>query len=218
MNIEEVTGRQPRLRRGIDRLMAAAQDTSEFKDWYRQHEPIIDELFGQDAKCFKAILAATSQAASVQANVGLALKAYKQLKDGQPFTGYLPGVINNLDRIRGEQALFGPKISEFGGAMNSQIDQVAVDRHIGELLFGRTKPSPAMIVKAKQVITQIAQRLGWEPREVQASLWAYNQIQRGGAPETILNYHTVLNNKRTEIQLIRQAYQAIEQEQQQVAA
>jgi len=217
MRIQEVVRRQPRLRMGFDRLMTAAQESADFRDWYRRHEPLIDELFGEDAKLFKSILAATSQAASVLANVGLALKAYKQLKDGQPFTGYLPGVINNLDRIRGEQALFGPKIEAFGGAMQSQVDQVAVDRHIGELLFGRPKPSPAMIRKAKQVIAQIAQQLGWEPREVQASLWAYNQMRRGGTPETVMNYHTVLNNKAQEIQLIRQAYQNIEQ-QPQVAA
>lgn len=212
MKIVEVVRRPPRLRRGIDTLMAAAQQSSDFRDWYRKHEPIIDELFGEDAKLFKAILSATSQAASVLANVGLALKAYKQFKAGQPFEGYLPGVVNNLDRIRGEQTLFGPKIASFGGAMDDQAGEVAVDRHIGELLFGTVKPSPAMIVKAKQVITQIAQKLGWEPREVQASLWAYNQMRRGGTPETVLNYHTVLNNKRQEIQLIRQAYQQIEQQ------
>lgn len=213
MRIDEVVRRQPRLRMGIDRLMAAAQQSSDFRDWYRRHEPLIDQLFGEDAKLFKSILAATSQASSVLSNVGLALKAYKQLKNGQPFTGYLPGVINNLERIRGEQALFGPKIEAFGGAMHSQADQIAVDRHIGELLFGRPKPSPAMIRRAKEVINQIAQSLGWEPREVQASLWAYNQMRRGGTPETVLNYHTVLNNKQQEIAMIRQAYQAIEGQQ-----
>jgi hypothetical protein len=212
MKIVEVVRKQPRLRRGIDTLMAAAQESANFRDWYQKHESIIDELFGEDSKLFKSILAATSQAASVLSNVGLALKAYQQMKRGEPFVGYLPQVIKNLDRIRGEQELFGPKISEFGGAMQSQAGQVAVDRHIGELLFGTMKPNRAMIEKAKQVITQIAQRLGWEPREVQASLWAYNQMLRGGTPESVYSYHTVLNNRRKEIQLIRRVFQDIQQE------
>ena len=210
MRILEIV-KQPRLRMGPDRLMMAAQEMSNCRDWYIRHEPLIDELFQEDAKLFKALLSATSQACSVQTNVPLALKAYQQLKRGQPFTGYLPAVSRNLDRLRGEQALFGPKISAFDGAMNNKADEVAVDRHIGELLFGNPKPTLGQIRKGKVVIEKIAKRLGWEPREVQASLWAYNKMIRGEDPESVVTYHTVLNNKREEIQLIRKAFQELQQ-------
>lgn len=212
MLISEVV-RSTRLRMGIERLMQAAQEMSEWKDWYQRHEPLIEELFGDDAKLFKALLAATSQRASIYTNVPLALKAYQQIKRGEPFVGFMPQVVMNLERLRGEQALFGRKISQFGGAMDNQANQVAVDQHIGELFFGTRKPGPTQVRKAKQVITQIAQKLGWQPREVQAALWAYNKSVRSEEPETVYTYHTVLNNRREEINLIRQALAAIKQPQ-----
>ena len=121
-----------RLRMGFERLMAAAQEMTDWRNWYIEHETLIEELFGTDAKLFRALLAATSQLSSVTTNVPLALKAYQQLKRGEPFTGYMPQVINNLERIRNDQALSGLKISQFGGAMDNSItDNIAVDQHIG---------------------------------------------------------------------------------------
>ncbi len=127
------------------------------------------------------------------------------------FSGFMPNIIPNLERIRGEQALFGRKIHPFSNAMNNAADQVAVDQHIGELFFGNPKPTRRQVERAKQVITQIAQKLGWQPREVQASWWAYNKMIRGEKPETVYSYTTILNNKRKEIQLIRQAFQTVQQ-------
>lgn len=212
MLICEITKAPPRLKMGVDRLQAAAQEMASWKDWYDRHTSLVNELFDEDAKLFSALLAATSQRTSVYVNVPLALKAYQQLKKGQPFQGFMAPMIPNLERIRGEQALFGPKITQFAGAMDNQADKVAVDMHIGELLFGNPRPTLRQVERAKQVITQIAQKLGWQPREVQASLWAYNKMNRGEKPETVHTYATILNNKRQEIGLIRKAFQEIQQE------
>jgi hypothetical protein len=50
-----------------------------WKDWYSEHQETLDDFFGEYAGLFQEILAVTSQAASVKANVGLALKAFGQV-------------------------------------------------------------------------------------------------------------------------------------------
>lgn len=185
---------------------------SDWRDWYVRHEPLIDELFGNDAPLFRKLLAATSQRTNVSSNVGLALKAYQQYKRGEPFTGYLPPVAMNLERIRQDQDMAGRKIGDFSGALDNQGDKIAVDQHIGELFFGDRRPSRAQVAKAKETIILIAQKLGWPPREVQASLWAYNQLVRGTHPQKITSYHHSLTNLRDQIMQIRQALATINQE------
>lgn len=208
MLISEVTNRRPtRLRMGIAKLLAAAQQMSDWRDWYVRHQHLIEELFGEDAALFRSLLSATSQASNVSSNVGLALKAYQQFKRGEQFTGYLPAVIANLNRIRAAQQLSGAKISEFGGAMHDDANRIAVDRHIGELFYGTTKLSRAQIEKAKQTILKIAQKLNWPPREVQATLWAYNLVRRGEVPISYMDRLLVLSDR---IRHIRQALRQID--------
>ena len=125
-------------------------------------------MFGDDAPLFRKILSATSQASSVPANVALAIKAYKQMLSGDKFTGYLPAVIRNLERIRTDEGLRGQKISQYGQAVTADEAEaakgVAVDRHIARLLFGVDRPTARQVEVATDIINQIADRLGWEPR------------------------------------------------------
>jgi hypothetical protein len=196
---------------GIDKLDQAAKEMDSWKDWYSRHQAIIDDIFGEDAKLFKTILSATSQASGVAANVSLALKAYQQMVKGEPFVGYLPAVIKNLERIRAEQELFGPKIHAFGGANDGKEDEIAVDRHIAQLFFNVQTPNKSQIQKAKLTINKIAKKLGWAPRDVQASLWAYNQIRTGHKPESVRSYDTILNDRKEEIRKITAALHDIRQ-------
>lgn len=201
------------LRHGIETLLAAAQQMSDWRDWYVRHEPLIAELFGEDAGLFRSLLAATSQRTKVPVNVALALKAYQQFKRGEPFTGYLPQVTGNLERLRQRQQMVGQKVVDFAAAMDQAGDRIAVDHHITELLFGNRRPSREQIIKAKETINLIANRLGWQPREVQATLWAYNQVIRGGRRKTnIFSYEHVLNKLRDQISQVRQALGQISQE------
>jgi hypothetical protein len=209
MKITEVI-KPTRLRMGVERLLAAAQEMTDWRNWYIEHEDLIEELFGDDAKLFRSLLAATSQLSSVTTNVPLALKAYQQLKRGEPFTGYMPQVIRNLDRIRDNQSLSGLKISQFGGAMENGADNVAIDQHIGDLFFGNPKPTPPQVRKAKIVIAKIAGKLGWQPREVQAALWAYNKMRHG---QKIHTYQSVLDQHREKVMAVVQALNALKQEQ-----
>jgi hypothetical protein len=195
-----------RLRIGVDRLVAAAETQKSWRDWYDRHQTTLGELFGDDAPLFQKLLSATSQMASVKANVGLALKAYRQLKTGEPFTGYLPAVIKNLDRVRDATALAGPKISQYGKANEGAVGAIPVDRHIAELLFGAKTPTSSMISKAQDTLRTVAKRLGWEPRQVQAALWAFNQVRKGTEPGNVQSYDTILLDKADAIRALRSAF------------
>jgi hypothetical protein len=189
-------------------LLEDAKATSSWRDWYDRHERQIEDLFGDDAPLFRQILSATSQAASVASNVSLALKAYEQLLNNRPFTGYLPAVIKNLDRIKADEALRGQKISQYGKANEAAAGAaggVAVDRHIAQLMFGTDRPTKQMVQKATKAIQSISRLLGWQPREVQAALWAFNQIRGGVDPSNVKSYDFYLARKQEDIRALRSA-------------
>lgn len=180
--------------RTVEDLVNIADVMKSWKDWYDRYEGVLREFLGSDheAQLFQELLSATSQMASVKANVGLAIKAYDQLKSGQPFEGYLPAVIKNLERIRNNEALRGPKISQYGDASRGKEDAIAVDRHIAMIIFDVKSPSPKQRAQAMEMVREVATRLGWAPREVQAALWAGNQILLGTPEEKIGSYDVEL--------------------------
>jgi hypothetical protein len=183
--------------RTVDQLVQIADGMKSWRDWYDRYEQVLIDFLGspEEAQLFQDILSATSQAASVKANVGLAIRAYDSMKSGQPFTGFLPAVIGNLNRIRENQAVQGRKIGQYGEASNGNADAIAVDRHIAMVIFGVKAPSPKQIEQAKAMIREVASQLGWDPREVQAALWAGNQILLGTPEENIGSYDAVLLKK-----------------------
>lgn len=197
------TVREGRIRKTVAELTNAADSMKSWRDWYDRHDQTLRDVFGDDAELFQKLLSATSQAASVPANIGLALKAYRQLFSGEPFTGYLPAVIKNLDRVAENVALRGQKISEYGSANEGNADAIAVDRHIAMLFFGTKSPNAKQVASAKQRIRTIAERLGWQPREIQAALWAYNQTLLGTRPEDVKSYDTIIEKNRGRIDELR---------------
>lgn len=192
-----------RIRRSIDELVAAAESQSDWKTWYARHEDTLIKIFGGDADLFQKVLSATSQATGVKGNVTLALKAYEQMLSGKEFDGFLPAVIKNLQRIKENEMLRGAKISQYGEANDGNTDAIAVDRHIAMLFFNTKTPSRLQIESAKKRIRIIAERLGWEPRQVQAALWAYNQVRLGTDPSKVQSYDTILEARAEEIAALR---------------
>ena len=191
-----------RIVRSFSSLVQAAKQNESWRTWYATYQAELESLFGSDTEIFRDFLAATSQATGVAGNVSLALKAYRQWINGEAFTGYLPAVAMNLEKAASKVALAGAKISQYQAANTGDTSGVAVDRHIVELLFNRTgtAPNAAQIAKAKAVIGRIAEELGWEPRQVQAALWAHNQIRKGATPQS---YDTYLRKRADEIAALR---------------
>ena len=177
-----------RVRMTREALTDAALSQASWKDWYSEHQETLDDFFGDMAPLFQNILAITSQAASVKANVGLALKAFGQLMRGEEFTGYLPAVAGNLGKLRDAAGPSGQKIQAYKAANEGDASSVVVDRHIARLLFGVDTPTPKQFAKAAKVLTQIAEKIGWTPAQVQAALWAHSIVQSGKQPESYGNY------------------------------
>ena len=186
-------------------LTDAALSQKSWKDWYKEHQDVLDDFFGDHAELFQEILAVTSQAASVKANVGLALKAFGQLMRGEEFDarlrgeekgGYLDGVINNLNAIKNKTAVSGRKISNYKAANEGDASRVVVDRHITRLLFGVDTPSKAQYDLAEKTLTKIANDIGWEPSQVQAALWAHSIVMSGKKPESYGAYLTKLESTK----------------------
>lgn len=169
-------------------LTERALEQASWRDWYRRHKETLDEFFAEDAPMFQKLLAITSQAANVKTNVVLALKAYRQLKLGEPFQGYLPAVITNLDALRTQVAVGGQKINAYLNANEGDEAAVVVDRHIARMLFGVTSPSAAQFQKAARVLTEIADSIGWTPAQVQAALWADSIVRSGKTPVSYDSY------------------------------
>lgn len=195
-----------RVRISRKALTDLALSQASWRDWYKEHQDTLDAFFGSDAGLFQKILAITSQAASVKANVGLALKAFSQFKQGLDFdgktrgeesSGYLPAVIGNLNALRAETQIQGRKIGAYTSANEGQTDAVVVDRHIARMLFGVDAPSAAQFAKAARVLTEIANELGWEPRQVQAALWAASIVKSGKQPQSYGQYIRSLHSNGT---------------------
>ena len=195
-----------RVKLSREALTDLALSQEKWKDWYKEHQDTLDAFFGSDAGLFQKILAITSQAASVKANVGLALKAFAQFKQGLDFdgktrgeesSGYLPAVIGNLNALRAETQIQGRKIGAYTSANEGKTDSVVVDRHIARMLFGVDTPSAAQYAKASKVLTEIANELGWEPRQVQAALWAASIVKSGKEPQSYGQYLRTLHSRGT---------------------
>lgn len=177
-----------RVRVTREALTDAALSQASWKDWYSEHQETLDDFFGDNAPLFQNILAITSQAASVKANVGLALKAFGQLMRGEEFSGYLPAVAGNLGKLRDATGPSGQKIQAYKAANEGDASSVVVDRHIARMLFGVDTPTPKQFAKASKVLTEIADKIGWTPAQVQAALWAHSIVQSGKQPESYGNY------------------------------
>ena len=187
-------------------LTDAALNQASWKDWYEEHQAVLDDFFGDHAQLFQDILSITSQAASVKANVGLALKAFGQYMRGEPFdgelrgeesSGYLPAVIQNLERLREKTQLQGQKIRAYKASNDGKVDEAVIDRHISRLIFGVDSPSKAQFAKAQKILTEIANEIGWTPRQVQAALWAHSIYKSGKEPESYGAYLKKLEEKGT---------------------
>src|SRR5688572_8668163 len=78
------------LARSIEELVDAALFAEQWRDWYVRSYETLQTLFGPDLAVMAKLLAATSVKTKVANNVAEALKAYRMLVTGVPFTGFLP--------------------------------------------------------------------------------------------------------------------------------
>jgi hypothetical protein len=196
--------KEPKPVRNKNVLKKHVEKAGNWKDWYQNNYAYVKTLFGDNeehSQKFLKILAATSMAAKVDANATMALNAFKSMiLDGklapEEFKGLEP-VKANLSKIAHGQDIEGPKVGPYSKALAGNPDEIAVDRHIFEIIFGKTSESEIKRQKAKQIIAEIAKDMGLENRQIQAALWAANQIRKKVTPQ---NYIEVIEKKKKDIQ------------------
>lgn len=142
--------------------------------WYDETWEFLQQEFQQDAKLVAGMLAVTSPNATVQANVTLALRAYRQWQSGEAFEGYLGTVKLALRQLVSPEpvVLGGPKIRCFYENLTGNLTPVTVDRWIARAL-GKAK-NPANEREYMQMSLQVAEFakiMGEEPARAQAAIW-----------------------------------------------
>ena len=159
-----------RIKLQTRRALAYARKGMAGAYWYDAVMDLLRDQYGQDAQLMAAFIAATSPNTTVQANVTLAVKAYNQWKTGQPFTGYLPITIANLERAAKGQPLKGLKVSHFHRAIVGDPMAVTVDRWMIRA-YGYEQATPARMDAIIEHCQRVAGRYGLQPRQLQAAIW-----------------------------------------------
>jgi hypothetical protein len=163
------------------------------KDWYKNTQKELETHFGDDAPLFVDMLAATSPNSTVASNVTLALKAYTQHKTGQPFEGFMPAVIGNLERAVKGEPFGGPKVSSFKANLFGDPEPVTVDRWMARAMGKPTDTlTPAQYKFYDYTLTQVAKKAGVEPRQLQAGIWKAIKEAEGRAGNTSESFEQVL--------------------------
>lgn len=152
---------------GQNKIRRLYEKGKPYADWYDQTYANMTPLFGQDTRVFLGFLAATSMNSSVMGNVTLALKAYGQYKTGQPFDGYLPAVITNLERVAsGNWNLKGNKIHNFAQALIGNTQAVVVDRWMLRAYESDERD------RVRGRVRSDAESLSVAPARFQAAVWS----------------------------------------------
>lgn len=145
--------------------------------WYDDTRARLTDLYGPDADTMIGFLAATSPRANLRANVTKALTAYAEwlAADRVPrpdlFASAFPAHRSNLHRVTLGVPLSGPKVRAFHAALMGDPDAVVLDVWMIRLFDLPDRMTPLQYARATARITRLADRLGDQPRRVQAALW-----------------------------------------------
>jgi hypothetical protein len=189
------------------------------KLWYEKAESLFVELYGRDElSMVTQLFAATSINTSMKSNITLFRRAYHEIKQGLPFSNYLPSIRRQLEQLRAGESLTGMKINAFARAMTGDTDAVVVDvwllrafgmeRRYMRKVSGYSKEfksetetfrersggaSPKDFKLIEAWVRQRAKELNYTPRQLSAIIWSGVRIALSGDRET--HYDLILRNK-----------------------
>ncbi len=130
----------------VESIIKSVAEAEGWHEVYAQNEKALQGIFGGDVDLFQNLLKATSRSATTRENVVLAVKAYRQLRLGVPFEGYLPEVRRNLEKLKATAEEVVPERAE-----------LAKEGYDSDLL------------------SRAADELGWNADEKAAAAWAAKQ-------------------------------------------
>ena len=187
------------FRMSAEKLAEIAKDNEEFKDWYDRLDAAFEDIlkgYEEYIPLIKEILAATSQINLVKGNVTEMARVLEQyIRDGT-IRGMLRDKRANMERLLRGEKISGPKVGPFSAAMHGIVDATAIDRHVGMMLFGTKAPSAKQHIIGHERIAQVAARLGWTNRQLQAALFAADIRSQG---KTVERYEDAIRARQEEI-------------------
>lgn len=165
------------------------------KNWFAECEQLFVEIYGgHRLRLVSQLFSATSQASSLKSNIQLFRKALHQWDNHLPFQGYLPGIKNQLIRLRSGEGLSGLKVNAFANAMSGDVNAVVVDRWLlrafkmDRAYMRHTGPHKGKVLSGGATKKQFATIESWVRQ-----LWSGVRIAQSGDRET--HYKTILKQK-----------------------
>jgi hypothetical protein len=185
-----VNERTVALKQDLDAAMDAARNFEDAKYWYEEHRPLARDLFAENEPMFEKFVAATSIMKAGSDNVRLAVDAMLNWLGGGRFDtrkdfnspGIIPAIRDELVKVENDEALTGSKVVPFWQALTGTTDVAPLDRHMQELLFVNTSKSGGTSNKSRADVAQavlhaMAEKMGWETRQLQAVLWCVQKAR-----------------------------------------
>ena len=196
------------LARSLDDLEKLAKDYEKWKTWYEKFDAFLNRVLLPANLPYKPLvtdfMASMSQMGKISRNVDQMVAKLREFMETGSVTR--KGIdfpakpkFENLQRAMAGMPLRGPKIGPFSEAMRGVRGAAAIDRHVAMVLFGTRSPTPAQVAKGREVAAQIAARLGWDTRQVQAAWWAAGKELYGKRGTVVETYEQFLELHRDEL-------------------
>lgn len=153
------------------------------KNWYKNSNEYIKDLFGDKAELFTNLLAVTSPRNTVKENVLYALHAFYTVTNKKPLTKKY-GIANkniqvNIQRVLKGDTIRGVKVLPFSKALNGDLDAIVIDVWMCKAFnLKRLAPTPRDRKYISHRINKIAQQLSLKPAEVQSCLWTWTKTEK----------------------------------------
>lgn len=148
-------------------------------NWYDETWETVGYYFPDHTELLIGFLASTSANSTVKANLTLALKAYRQWEQGEPFNGFLDSVKLNLHQTVDGLPLNGRKIESFRQAMLGNTEAVVIDRWILRW-YGETSTLTGEVYdRLSKEIRLEAKSSGLSPTQFQAKIWKLSKQKYG---------------------------------------
>ena len=176
-------------------------------NWYEETRKTIVDIFGEEQCWFICqLLAATSINSTLKSNIALFSKALYQWRTGQKFTGYVPVMLMQLERLKKGEPMQGRKINNFARAMYGNPNAVVVDTWIMRAFLperARKRKDKVVIYtptkkdydNIEDWIIKKAYSMDMQPRELCSTIW-------GG----IRKMHTGKNNPTRYCDILRMKF------------
>ena len=173
------------------RVYRLIQQGAAYRDWYSRGAKVLADAadrLGISRAQMAAVTAVMSQGANPTFNLRRAVEAIQEFKATGAIDAshYLAGQADKTMHILSSPDTFnwsGLKTNSYFGNFLEELDptmyrqlfgdtkKVTVDRHMAAMFLGKKSVTEKQYLQVEQILTKVADQLGWQPKEVQAAAW-----------------------------------------------